>query len=263
MADIKEAKKEPKKEPTRARAPHPGASPRAARRGASKARAAGCARRRAAAAAGVARSSKNRPSLRSGDGARAQALGISHDAGLRSVVSLLAAGHDLKDLAWLAANVPKQRWWRESGRNHGLASLSPEVVARALEERDCSAFGQRRNGGSTGGLSEERRITRNALLENAKAGQHGPRYQRRVSDGSSLRELADELEHLREVGQLRVVVAGAPPTNTGAPSGERHRAPAELHASRPLAALMETIQRRVPVKCAPPNGDKQRKHIVG
>jgi len=62
---------------------------------------------------------------------------IARDSGLRAVVVLLAAGYSVADLEWIAANVPKQAWWRRGDRVRGLGSLSVEVVSRALGERDA------------------------------------------------------------------------------------------------------------------------------
>ncbi|HWA28569.1 MAG TPA: helix-turn-helix domain-containing protein [Lacunisphaera sp.] len=188
---------------------------------------------------------------------------LAQDSGLRMVVALLAAAHSPEDLVWVASNVPKQRWWRESNRNHGLASLSPEVVARALEERDrSSSRGLPKHEGSRE-LSEERRLARNALLENAKAGQFGPEYQRRASDGAGLRQLANELEHLQRTGRLRAVVTSTPLASAGSSSEGGRPEPRELHASRSLAALMETILQRGPVKHAPAEAGEERSASTG
>jgi hypothetical protein len=56
------------------------------------------------------------------------------DSGLSAIVSLYAAGYVERDLVRAAAHLPTTSWWREGGRQRGLASLSAEVVRRALDE---------------------------------------------------------------------------------------------------------------------------------
>ena len=134
---------------------------------------------------------------------------ITHDSGLRAIVVLLAAGYSVADLEWIAANVPKQAWWRRGDRVRGLGSLSVEVVSRALGERDARPrlISQARVVVS----GEERRIHRNALLENAEAGRYGPEIRRAALSGPNLKGLADELEQREADGDLRLTrFAGAP-----------------------------------------------------
>jgi hypothetical protein len=134
---------------------------------------------------------------------------IARDSGLRAVVVLLAAGYSVADLEWIAANVPKQAWWRRGARARGLGSLSVEVVSRALGERDARprSFSQARSVGS----GEERRIHRNTLLENAEAGRYGAEIRRAALSQPNLKELADELEQREADGDLRLTrLAGAP-----------------------------------------------------
>jgi hypothetical protein len=155
------------------------------------------------------------PEVRKIVGAFAGAVGrerrlgeFAQDSGLRAIVGLLAGGNSVEDVEWVAANVPKQAWWRSDGKTRGLATFSPEVVARALEERDSG----RRAGLGTGGNArntEERRIHRNALLMNAEAGRYGAEVRARARSGASLRELADELERWEARGELRSVGARA------------------------------------------------------
>jgi hypothetical protein len=126
---------------------------------------------------------------------------FDRDSGLRAIVGLLAAGNSVEDVEWVAENVPKQAWWRSDGKTRGLATLSPEVVARALEERD-SAQRTRLGRSDRTRNGEERRIHRNALLTNAEAGRYGADVQAQARSGGSLRELADELERREARGEL-------------------------------------------------------------
>ena len=127
---------------------------------------------------------------------------IARDSGLRAIVVLLAAGYSVTDLEWIAANVPKQAWWRRGDRVRGLGSLSIEVVSRALGERDASprSVSQARGAGN----GEERRIHRNTLLENAQAGRYGAEIRRAALSGPNLKGLADELEQREADGDLHL-----------------------------------------------------------
>ena len=134
---------------------------------------------------------------------------IARDSGLRAIVVLLAAGYSVADLEWIAANVPKQAWWRRGDRARGLGSLSVEVVSRALGERDARprSFSHAPRVGS----GEERRIHRNTLLENAEAGRYGTEIRRAVLSEPNLKELADELEQREADGDLHLTrLAGVP-----------------------------------------------------
>lgn len=53
------------------------------------------------------------------------------DAGVRSVVGLLADGFSPEELVRVARSLPKTEWWQAAKR--GLASLTPEVVRRELD----------------------------------------------------------------------------------------------------------------------------------
>jgi hypothetical protein len=172
------------------------------------------------------------PEVRKIVGAFATAVGrerrlgeFARDSGLRAIVGLLAAGNSVEDVEWVAANVPRQAWWRSDGKTRGLATFSAEVVARALEERDS---GRRVAVGVAGTArnSEERRIHRNALLTNAEAGRYGPEVQRRARSGGSLRPLADELERSEERGELRHFAA-------------RPRDRSNVNTTLPLAPLVK------------------------
>jgi len=113
------------------------------------------------------------------------------------------------DLEWIAANVPKQAWWRRGDRVRGLGSLSVEVVSRALGERDARprSISQARSDAS----GEERRIHRNTLLENAEAGRYGAEIQRAALSTPNLKQLADELEQREADGDLHLTrLADAP-----------------------------------------------------
>src|SRR6187431_2894845 len=134
---------------------------------------------------------------------------LAGDSGLRAIVALLAAGYSVADLEWIAANVPKQAWWRRGDRVRGLGSLSVEVVSRALGERDARprSISQARSDAS----GEERRIHRNTLLENAEAGRYGPEIRRAALSRPNLKQLADELEQREADGDLHLAsLAGAP-----------------------------------------------------
>jgi hypothetical protein len=121
---------------------------------------------------------------------------LARDSGLRAVIALLAAGYEPNDLAWVAEQVPKQRWWREGPRSRGLATFSAEVVARALAEREGGG------GRESDARTEERRLRRNALLSNAEAGRYGAEIRRRALAGTGLKLLADELERIDARGEL-------------------------------------------------------------
>jgi len=127
---------------------------------------------------------------------------------------LLAAGFSVPELEWVAENVPAQAWWRGGDRVRGLASLSVEVVSRALAERDAGPrlIPQARNHGAGG---EDRRIHRNTLLENAEAGRCGPEIRRAVRRGVRLRELADELEQREAAGELQLSLRGVARAHRG------------------------------------------------
>jgi hypothetical protein len=174
---------------------------------------------------------------------------FGRDSGLQAIVALLAAGNSVEDVEWAAGNVPRQAWWRTGGKIRGLASLSPEVVARALEERDDAARSfatplcERVRGG--GGRDEERRIHRNTLLAGAEAGRFGVEVQRRAASGAGLRELADELERREARGELAAAPSRARelrrvqghPTNV---PGLAKSVP-ERNASRCLADLVARL----------------------
>ena len=127
---------------------------------------------------------------------------MARDSGLRAIVVLLAAGYSVADLEWIAANVPKQAWWRRGDRVRGLGSLSVEVVSRALAERDARprSISQARSDAS----GEERRIHRNTLLENAEAGRYGSGIRRAALSRPNLKHLADELEQREADGDLHL-----------------------------------------------------------
>jgi len=134
---------------------------------------------------------------------------IARDSGLRAVVVLLAAGYSVADLEWIAANVPKQAWWRRGDRVRGLGSLSVEVVSRALGERDARprSISQARSDAS----GEERRIHRNTLLENAEAGRYGAEIRQAALSRPNLKQLADQLEQREADGELHLTrLADAP-----------------------------------------------------
>jgi hypothetical protein len=162
------------------------------------------------------------------------------DSGLRAIVGLLAAGNSVEDVEWVAANVPSQGWWRSDGKSRGLATLSPEVVARALEERD-SRRGVRLGASGSARNNEDRRIHRNALLTNAEAGRYGAEVQARAWTGGSLRELADELERWEARGELRSVGAAAR-DGTDAKASKLALAPLARVLAKHLAAS-ETLRR--------------------
>jgi hypothetical protein len=209
VADPKEPRKEPKMEASRARA---GATARfdevLALPVAERARMALASPRE-----GQRLQPQDWPEVRRIVGAFESAVGrerrlgeFARDSGLRAIVGLLAAGNSVEDVEWVAANVPRQAWWRSDGKARGLATFSPEVVARALEERDSArrvGLGTNRSARN----SDERRIHRNALLTNAEAGRYGGEVQARARSGGSLRELADELERWEARGELRDVEA--------------------------------------------------------
>jgi hypothetical protein len=167
---------------------------------------------------------------------------FARDSGLRAIVGLLAAGNSVEDVEWVAANVPSQAWWRSEGKTRGLATFSPEVVARALEERDS----WRRVGLGTSGSarnSEERRIHRNALLTNAETGRYGTEIQTRVRSGGSLRALADELERWDARGALRSDRAqDASNAKAMAPIAPLAKAPAKPWGPDQAAALSALIK---------------------
>jgi hypothetical protein len=138
---------------------------------------------------------------------------LRRDSGLRAVLVLFATGYSVADVEWVAANVPGQAWWRGGERVRGLASLSVEVVARALAERESPrrlALAPRANAAT----SEDRRIHRNTLLENAQAGRYGAEIWRIARAGIRLRELADDLERREAVGDLRLMRCGLPASDT-------------------------------------------------
>jgi hypothetical protein len=132
---------------------------------------------------------------------------MARDSGLRAILVLLAAGYPVADLEWVAANVPVQASWRSGERVRGLGSLSVEVVSRALAQRNAAPRPSvpARNHFAT---SEERRIHRNALLENAQAGRYGADIRREACAGVRLRDLADELERREAIGELKLTLPG-------------------------------------------------------
>jgi hypothetical protein len=89
----------------------------------------------------------------------------------------------------------------------GLATLSVEVVSRALAERTAPsrAISSARNLCASG---DDRRIHRNTLLENAEAGRYGAEIRRAARSGVRLRELADELEQREAAGDLQLHLPG-------------------------------------------------------
>jgi hypothetical protein len=128
---------------------------------------------------------------------------LPRDSGLRAVLVLFAAGYSVADVEWVAANVPGQTWWRGGERVRGLGSLSVEVVARALAERNAPLRPVVPVRSISVG-TEDRRIHRNSLLENAEAGRYGPEIRRAARSGMRLRELADELERREATGELQL-----------------------------------------------------------
>jgi hypothetical protein len=198
LADPKDPKKEPTKEATVVRA-----------------REAGVAERAKLVLADARRAQRLRPQDWAETRRIAEAYGratgnvrplseMQRDSGLRAILVLFAAGYSVADVEWVAVNVPTQAWWRGGERVRGLGSLSVEVVARALAERD----GPRRlvvaarTGAANG---EDRRIHRNTLLENAEAGRYGPEICLAARRGAHLRELVDDLEQRELAGDLQVV----------------------------------------------------------
>lgn len=139
---------------------------------------------------------------------------MQRDSGLRAVLVLFAAGYSVADVEWVAANVPTQAWWRGGERVRGLGSLSVEVVARALEERNTVIRATSSAPNYVVRL-DDRRIHRNTLLENAEVGRYGPEIRRAALSGVRLRELADELERREAAGSLPMTL----------PSAVRARAP--------------------------------------
>ena len=129
---------------------------------------------------------------------------LPRDSGLRAILVLLAAGYTVADVEWVAANVPAQAWWRGGERVRGLASLSVEVVARALAERDGARRMTMATRANTA-TSEDRRIHRNTLLENAEAGRYGSEIRLAARRGAHLRELVDDLERRELAGELQLV----------------------------------------------------------
>lgn len=191
------------------------------------------------------------PEVRKIVGAFASAVGrerrlgeFARDSGLRAIVGLLAAGNSVEDVEWVAANVPRQAWWRSDGKTRGLATFSPEVVARALEERDSAT---RLGLGVSSGArnSEERRLHRNELLTNAEAGRYGAEVQARARSGGSLRALADELERWEARGELRQATARTRDGNVAKatpPLAPLAKAPAEHLAAGEVSALVARIK---------------------
>lgn len=191
------------------------------------------------------------PEVRKIVGAFASAVGrerrlgdFGRDSGLRAVVGLLAAGNSVEDVEWVAGNVPKQMWWRSDGKTRGLATFSPEVVARALDERDS---GRRTGLGASGSArnSEERRIHRNALLTNAESGRYGAEVQAKARNGGSLHALADELERLETRGELRRVTCrtrDAALSQRSPPLAPLAKVPAKPLAASEVAALVARIK---------------------
>jgi len=57
----------------------------------------------------------------------------SHDAGVKAIVVLYATGYMPSDLERAVRLAVAEPWWRADGAKRGLASLTPEVVARALQ----------------------------------------------------------------------------------------------------------------------------------
>jgi hypothetical protein len=150
---------------------------------------------------------------------------LRRDSGLRAVLVLFAAGYSVTDVEWVAANVPGQAWWRGGERVRGLGSLSVEVVSRALAERDAPRrleLAARANAAT----SEDRRIHRNTLLENAQAGRYGAEIRRIARTGVRLRELADDLERREAVGDLRLMRCGVPASDT--PGSQPARPPTSV-----------------------------------
>lgn len=175
---------------------------------------------------------------------------FARDSGLQAIVALLAAGNSVEEVEWAAGNLPRQAWWRSSGRTRGLASLSPEVVARALGERDQSrhtvvlqtslGLGNGRPEGD-----EERRIHRNTLLANAQAGMYGVEVQRCAQRGADLRALVNELERREASGAVLVAPlrlrATAGNENDQSPAPGLAKTTPELNASRCLAVLIASL----------------------
>jgi hypothetical protein len=59
----------------------------------------------------------------------------SRDAGVRIVLGHLADGWEPSELAALSEAIGRSEWWRVSGANRGLSSLTAEVLRRAQNER--------------------------------------------------------------------------------------------------------------------------------
>ena len=73
--------------------------------------------------------------LAEGEGRQPLPLGrYDHDAGVRAVVELYAAGFVPSDVKRVARKVPTQAWWTAGDRKRGLANLSAEVMRRGLDD---------------------------------------------------------------------------------------------------------------------------------
>jgi len=62
--------------------------------------------------------------------------GYSRDRGVQAVVGLFADGWSVAELRRAVSAAVRSDWWRAGSR--GLASLTPEVVRRALDEAGCA-----------------------------------------------------------------------------------------------------------------------------
>lgn len=67
----------------------------------------------------------------------------AHDAGVKAVVVLYATGYMPSDLERAVRLVTVEPWWRADGAKRGLASLTPEVVARTLQTAPAESMSPR------------------------------------------------------------------------------------------------------------------------
>jgi hypothetical protein len=162
------------------------------------------------------------------------------DSGLRAIVRLLAAGHPVEDIEWVAEHVPTQRWWRDGGRSRGLASLSAEVVARELEARARAQFGRASCPSRARRIEQrpEQQRRANAFLRDAAASRCGEEMLRSLSSQQGPQELAVQLQRPAAGGELRNLPAAQSPA-----------LPRKLYGPDCMAALMSSINSPGPAKC--------------
>lgn len=152
-------------------------------------------------------------------GASRPLKGPAYDKRTRTLLERFAAGETPLELRNAVSGAALDDHYQRNPQHQTLATILKDS---ANVERFCRLLEQggsrpRVNTGvrelSEGDAREERRRTRNNLIDDAKAGRYGGKYRAWAESGERPRELADELERLPRrpgAGDFNAALKGAP-----------------------------------------------------